>query len=858
MTDPKPLNLPRRYDAKETEPRWQKFWEDEGVFKYDPSSPAEVYSVDTPPPTVSGALHIGHIFSYTQADIIIHFWKMTGRNVYYPFGFDDNGLATERLVERAKKVQAPTLPRPDFVKMCLEVSKDAEREFKALWQSIGLCCDWNENYTTINPHCQFTSQLSFLKLYEQGHIFRQMAPTLWCPHCRTAIAQAEVEDKDFPSHFSDVTFAVEGVGSVTIATTRPELLPACVAVLVNPFDERNKHLVGKTAVTPLFGQRVPVIEDGKVDPEKGTGVVMCCTFGDTTDIEWWQKYALPLRICIDAQGKLNELAGGFAGLGLVKGREAIIRTLKDKGLVTAQRDITHTVNTHERCGTPLEFLVNAQWFIRILDKKDLFLKAAEELNWYPKFMHVRYQHWVQNLAWDWCISRQRFYGVPFPLWYCKGCGEVKLASKDELPVDPTVTMPKTPCSKCGGSEFDGEKDVMDTWMTSSMTPQINAHWGVDDARFAKLYPMTLRPQAHDIIRTWAFYTIVKGVLLHGKVPWRDIMISGHALDPVGKKMSKHLGNVVTPAPLIEKYTADVVRYWCSSAKLGTDTAFSEEVLANGKRLVTKIFNASKLAITHLTDFSPSDHDLDLLIEPVDRWVMAKAHACVDACTKAFREYEFSDARVIAESFFWGVFCDNYLELVKGRLYSPDVYGEGRRTSAQVALYRILLAVLKLFAPHMPHVTEEVYSWYFAKTEGVKSLHLTRWPEDEEFVLDEDAERVGDLVVEVLAAVRKFKSEANLSIKKPIAVLSVAGNTSRTDLVPPDREKLGAESVESCTRYQYRKALLVLQEGEVDLLSTTNARRIVYAENPEPGSTLSPSGNFYVGIEMAADEKPAEG
>ncbi len=779
--------LPKRYDPSTAEPRWQRFWEEKGVFRFNrDAAHGDIYSVDTPPPTVSGALHIGHVFSYVQADIVVRYKRMTGAEVFYPFGFDDNGLATERLVERERKVKAFDMPREDFIKLCLEVSLEQEAEFKDLWQAVGISCDWTEEYRTIDERCRRIAQRSFLDLYKKGLVYRKEAPSLWCPVCRTAIAQAEIEDKDHPSQFHEILFTLDDGTRVPIATTRPELLPACVAVLVHPDDERYAKYVGRTIRTPHFNTDVKIITDPQVDPEKGTGIVMCCTFGDTTDIEWWQNYSLETKVCIDKAGRLNEQAGEFAGLSLEEGRAAIVDALRGEGLLTKSWEIEHTVNCHERCGTPLEFIVTRQWFIRLLDKKDKLIEFGARCRWFPEFMGVRYRHWVENLRWDWCVSRQRYYGVPFPLWYCAACGEVIPAREQDLPVNPlTDPAPAENCPECGSDRIEGERDVLDTWMTSSLTPQINAKWGESDDRMEQLFPMTLRPQAHDIIRTWAFYTITKACLHHESAPWDDVMVSGHAQNIRREKISKSKSKTLNPREMIEQFSADVVRYWAASVKLGADTLIDlqnpKESFEGGKRLVTKLYNASKFAHSHLLSFEPKERELTSLVShTVDRWLVGCLAKAVRIARAAFDKYEYSEALDEIERFFWHDFCDNYLELAKGRLYGESVADlaqeEAKRLaeSAKATLFVALEAILKLFSPFVPHITEDIWHWYFAKFSSEGSIHRTAWPDATslEKAIDEESDRAGRNLVEALALARKAKSELNISIKKQAKTLTI--------------------------------------------------------------------------------------
>jgi valyl-tRNA synthetase len=793
------MKLPKRYDPKAAEARWQSRWAELELYRFDRFPDRPIYSIDTPPPTVSGAIHIGHVFSYIQAEIVARFWRMRGHNVYYPFGFDDNGLPSERLVEKEKGVKATEVGRERFVEMCLELTREYEDEFKAFWQTLGISCDWDENYSTIDPRSQRISQRSFIDLYRKGRVYRKEAPTLWCPECHTAIAQAEIEDAEHGSVFYDVAFRI-GDRDLVISTTRPELIPACVGMFAHPHDDRYRGLVGARATVPLFGYDVPIMADEKADPEKGTGLVMCCTFGDTTDIAWWQEHELATRIVFGADGRMNENAPGYEDLSLKEARERIVEDLESAGLLRGSRPITHAVNVHERCGTEVEFSVAAQWFVRILDIKDEIIRAGSKVDWCPDFMGIRFRNWVENLKWDWCVSRQRYYGVPFPLWTCAECGEVVLAAEEQLPVDPTTTSPPVDkCPKCGSVDLDPERDIMDTWMTSSCTPFINLRWReLDDRleRFGKAdgeaeFLMDLRPQAHDIIRTWAYYTIVKSVLNEGKVPWRTAMISGHVLHADREKLSKSKGpGAHSPAAVVEERSADVVRYWASSTRLGTDTMLVEEPLDAGHKLVIKLWNASKFAITRLEDYDP-DAPRELSI--IDRWLLARFARAEERARSCFEACEYHAALEAAESFFWRDLCDNYIEIAKKRLYGDEGYDEPGRRGAQHALYEALLGVLKLLAPIVPHVTEEIHSLFFAGREGAESIHVSPWPGHAAEWAEAAAEEAGELALAVVEGMRKIKSTAKASVAAPVGTLTIACDAAAWKKIEPLTSELRAVS-----------------------------------------------------------------
>ena len=774
------MDLPKRYDHTSVEPRLEAEWQESGVYRYSsaPDDGRPVYSVDTPPPTVSGRLHLGHVYSYSHADFMVRFWRMNDHNVFYPMGYDDNGLPTERLVERARGITAPQVGRSAFIRACLEVSEEAEKEYQALWQRMGLSVDWRYTYRTIDEHSRLTSQRSFLDLYQNGLAYRDRAPVIWCPECRTAIAQAEVNELERESEFVTLSLQRDDATILPIATTRPELLPACVAVFVHPDDGRFRDLVGRRVKVPIYGQEVPVLADPGADPEKGTGAVMCCTFGDAADVGWWRTYQLPLVVAIGQDGRLTEVAGEYAGLSVPEARRRIVATLSDRGLLLARRTVAQTVRVHERCDTPVEYLVTPQWFIRILDFKETWLAAADQIAWHPPFMKSRYREWVEDLKWDWLISRQRYFGIPFPVWYCDTCGAVSIASEAELPVDPSESQPSGPCA-CGGSAFTPDRDVMDTWATSSLTPQIVGRWLRDDGLYSRVFPMSLRAQAHEIIRTWAFYTIVKSHHHFGVVPWRAIAPSGWGLAPEGAgKISKSRGGGGLPSPeeMIAKYGADAIRYWAASTGFGRDTIISEEKMQAGAKLVTKLWNVARFSQRFLGDFSglplPSTSGEHPRAErpnlfPADRWILSRTQHTIRRSTQLFRVYDYAGAKGEVETFFWRDLADNYLELVKDRLYGED---EPAREAARYGLYHAFLATIKLFAPFLPHVTDEIYR---ALIRVPGSLHRGSWPEVDEDLESEESAAMGEVLLEVVSAVRRYKSEHNMSVGAKLERLQLA-------------------------------------------------------------------------------------
>jgi len=780
--------MQKYYDFTQVEKAMQEFWKENSVYCFDPASKSKIYSIDTPPPTVSGSLHIGHIFSYTQAEMIARFKRMQGYNVFYPFGFDDNGLPTERLVEKEEGITAKNLPRSEFVEKCIRTIAKYEKEFKDLWQSLGFSVDWSLQYETVGPLARRISQRSFIELFKSGKAYMKESPVLWCTECQTSIAQAELEASEKDTVFNYIRFRA-GNDELPVATTRPELLYGCVCLFVNPDDDRYGKYIGDNATVPLYDYQIPILADEKVDIDKGTGVVMCATFGDSTDVEWYGDHKLPYRKVILPDGTIDESVPLVGGLKVPDARRRIISLLAENGLMIKSESMTHTVAVHERCGKEIEIIPSRQWYIDILSNRELFLKAAEDINWYPEYMKNRYISWVRNLKWDWCISRQRYFGVPIPVWYCKNCGEVMIAEEDMLPVNPLETDPGRPCT-CGCEEFIPESSVLDTWATSSVTPQINAKWGEKDDISEWLLPMSMRTQAHEIIRTWAFYTIVKSLYHTGRIPWKDIMVCGFVLAKKGEKISKSKSNAgLSPKALIENHSADAIRYWAASSKLGTDTFFSTDELGISKRFITKLWNASKFTISHL-------QDLDLHAEasflPVDRWIIERCRQTTNNARYLLDRYETGSARHEIDEFFWKDFCDYYLEIVKGRLYQPEIHGYEGRRAAQHALYYCMLNILKLYAIYVPHITEYIYQQFFRQHEGTISLHMLRW--EQETAVADDIILFGEKLKEVISETWKYKTENALSRVEEVETVAI-----KTDPKLAELFRLSVADIKACLR-----------------------------------------------------------
>lgn len=767
--------LEKKYNALDKESKWLNYWNDNRIYKFVPDG-RKVFSIDTPPPTVNGKIHIGHVFSYSQTEMIARYKRLRGYNVFYPFGFDDNGLPSERLVEKEQGKKAHEIGREEFSKLCYQTTDKYEAEFQELFSKMGVSTDWDIHYKTVSPSTIKISQTSFLDLIDKGHCYHKESPALWCNECLTSIAQAELETKTIKTTFNYINFkTVEDGEEFTIATTRPELLPAIVCVFVNPNDEKHQSLIGKTAHIPVIDVEVPIMADEKVAIDKGTGVVMCCTFGDQTDIEWWKKYNLSLKYIFTNDGRIVDSVPNYGGLKIKEARKQIIEDLQAGGFVVKIEELEHEVQTHERCGKEVEYSVMKQWFIDTMNHKEDFLKIGNEIKWHPAHMQNRYNEWVENIMWDWCISRQRYFGVPFPVWYCKECGEPIFARKEDLPVNPLVDSPKIDkCPKCGCTEFVPETDVMDTWATSSITPLINMHYGEEDNYEDILKPMSLRTNASEIIRTWDFYTIVKSFYHFGRRPWDNVMISGFVMAGKGEKISKSKGNSkVEPLSLISQYSADVIRYWAGSGRLGTDIVYSEETLQRGRKLVNKIWNVSKFIEMHLQDYEDKEFNN---YEYIDKWILGKYQEMEKGFLKYLDEYEVGLALNHLEKFFWN-FCDNYIEIVKHRLYRPEEFGDVARYSGQKTVYTLLYKLLQDFSIYFPFITEEIYQELY---HDKKSIHLTEIKElnnsfDEEM-------RFGDQIMEIISIARGEKTNNNVSLKTPIRVLDLDVNESLKDAI----------------------------------------------------------------------------
>lgn len=828
--------LPAKPGLDDLEVRWDQAWESNQLYKFKPNhSREQIFSIDTPPPTASGSLHIGHVFSYTHTDCVARYKRMAGYEVFYPMGWDDNGLPTERRVQNYYGIKCdPSLPydpnfeppaepgkeqipvsRRNFVELCLKLTTEDEKAFEATWRYLGLSVDWSLTYQTIDDKCRALSQRAFLKNLERGEAYQSEAPTLWDVTFQTAVAQAELEDRERPGAYHRVSFKKPDGSDVFIETTRPELIVACVALVAHPADERYQPLFGSEVISPIFNVKVPVVAHELADPEKGSGIAMVCTFGDLTDVTWWRELQLATRPVIGWDGRYSQSTptwltepsaiaayGSIAGKTVHTAREQTVELLIETGNLHGEpKPITHPVKFFEKGDKPLEIVTTRQWYIknggRQPELREALIKLGDDIKWHPEFMQARYSDWVSGLNGDWLISRQRYFGVPIPVWYAIDSNgeidydQVLVPDQENLPVDPSLDCPPgfTESQRNQPNGFAPDPDVMDTWATSSLTPQIVSGWSNDDELFQKVFPMDLRPQGHDIIRTWLFATMVRSYLEFGVAPWKHAALSGWILDPDRKKMSKSKGNVVTPIALFEEHGSDAVRYWAASGRPGTDTAFDVGQMKIGRRLAIKLLNASKFVLG--LGAAP---DKSKITQPHDKAMLAALAEVIAGATKAYEEFNYTKALELTEQFFW-TFTDDYVELVKERAYRES---DADAESAKAALAEALMIMLRLFAPVMPFVTEEVWSWW-----QTGSVHQQSWPTTAELDgITGDAKLYREIGA-VISDIRRVKTDAQQSMKARIAAAVISG------------------PAESIARLQSAQADLI-SAGGIDNLSWENA------------------------------------
>lgn len=793
------------YDASTRETYWQEYWKRLGVNKFDPLSLKKLFTIDTPPPTVSGSLHLGHVYSYTQAEVIARYRRLSGFNVRYPMGMDNNGLPTEKLVEKERGVRGKNMSIADFKAICHEVIRTYTAKYLSLWEALGLSVDWSLEYSTISSEVMRIAQTVFKELFDKGLIYKKRAVALYCCHCETSVAQAEVEDKEEESVFYDVVFRDDCGRELIVATTKPELLPACAAVFVHPDDDRYTWALNRNVRTPL-GITVKVMTDDKVVIAKGTGAVMCCTYGDETDVYWVRKYGLKETFVLGRDGKFIHLAEipEIESKPIKEARRMIVAKLKDAGAIKGEKVITHNVGVHERCGTPIELLSVEQWFLKLLDMKDKLIEAGNEIKWHPLYMKKRYQDWIESLKWDWCISRDRFFGTPIPVYTCNCCSRIIIPETDVFPINPSAYSLDISCPGCGQSSFTPEKGVLDTWFTSALTPDINSSSPANGDLAGKMHPMSLRPQAHDIIRTWAVYSVLMSLYRRQEIPWKEIMISGHIMLRKGEKISKKTGggDKLKPEEIVKKHSADAIRYVMCGAMLGNDSCFDEQEVMKGRKLVTKLYNAGKFVLMNLNGFCPEELVDESLLEPIDRWIVYRSYKVASEMAIEFDCYESGKARQIFEDFFWKDLCDNYFEIVKGRL---RVEGGGR-TSAQYALCQTFLNILVMISPIIPHITEELYhaecgldgvivsgenKGVLRKRSGLTSVHHESWPASGEVLSPLRLEETNgiEIMLSVIVETRRFRSLNQMSLKSPLSTLVIKGDERRISLLNPFKNDL---------------------------------------------------------------------
>lgn len=762
------INISKDYDHKR-ETYWQNKWQKDNAYRFTCGGTGPDYIIDTPPPYPTGATHMGHVLNWTYIDIIARFKRMKGFNVLFPQGWDCHGLPTEVKVEEIHGIKKGDISREEFRQMCVDLTGKNIMQMKAEMISLGFSQDWSREFVTMTPEYMRKTQLSFLKMYNKGLIYRGIHPVNWCPRCETAIAFAEVEYHENETYLNYLEFQAEaGEKGVLIATTRPELLSACVAIVVHPEDERYRELTGKRLIVPLYGRKVKIITDTEVEPEFGTGAVMICTFGDKTDVLWVNKYKLDIIEAVDEQGIMKDVSGKYAGFTIKECREKIIHDLKDKGYLKKQENVKQNVGLCWRCKTPVEILVKNQWFVAVKRMVEDIKETTGQVKWTPEYMETRLLNWTGSMDWDWCISRQRIFATPVPVWYCSECGKVHVATEDMLPVDPTQDKPEERC-ECSSGDFTGETDVLDTWMDSSISPLSIAGW--PDESFKDYYPASLRPQGHDIIRTWAFYTILRCKQLTNKRPFDEIVVNGMVFGEDGHKMSKSRGNVISTEAVLKDYGADALRLWAANSVPGSDVPFAWKDVKYGYKFIRKFWNAFRFINMHIAGFkiSMSEEEIYQSLNPIDKWILSKLNRTVADVTESIDSYNFANAVGKMQSFIWHDFCDEYIEAVKYRLYSDADELKKSKETAQYTLQTVILTSLKLLAPLTPHFTDEIYQ-YIGNDEI--SIHKTFWPEFKAQLVDEVSEETGKIGVELIREIRRFKSSKGISLSTKLKTLNI--------------------------------------------------------------------------------------
>lgn len=793
------------YDAKSVEQKWQDWWEAEKIYHFDFESEKPSYSIDNPPRYASGPLHVGHAVHYTHIDFAARYKRLRGYNVFFPLCFDVNGMPIEVRVEKKYNIHMRDMDRHEFIKLCSEFAESNIGEMTRQFKILGESMDPSIYYQTDAQYYRRLTQISFIRLFHKNLVYKSKRPINWCTRCQTALADAEIEYRTRMTKLNYIDFTLSETGEkVQIATTRPEMLATCHIVAVNPDDPRADVLAGKMIRTPLYNKEVRIVVDDNVDPGFGTGIVMVCSIGDKDDIEWISRYDLQFEKCLDEEGKLTEICGKYQGMDVPTARAAVLDDLRAGEKLVKQEELEQNVGTCWRCQTSIEFLVTKQWFVNVMDFKSDVLKASDEINWYPEFMKVRLEEWVNSLSWDWVISRQRYFATPIPIWECGGCGKIIPAKEDDCYVDPTVDKPPVDnCPDCGGTDLNGSEEVFDTWMDSSISPLFNTFWLRDDQKFEKYYPMSLRPQSHDIIRTWAFYTILRGLLLTGKKPFNDIMMGGFILAPDGTPMHASKGNVIDPLEILENYGSDAIRYYAANCALGKDNAFRWKDVTEGVRAVRKLWFLetliSKGLPLKLSEFEKFDPEM---LHTIDRWVLARYNRVLAETTESMDNFNFDKARKAVINFMWHEVADHYMEAVKHRVY------KGNDLALQYTLYNVGLGICKFLAPLLPHVTEEIYQNYFREIEGNKSIHISSWPDTA--YDDSSALEQGQIIVDIISALRRWKSESGLPLNREI---------EQVEIIPGPHQAL-------------------IADNEADICETLRIKSLDFSEDSELSEQIS--------------------
>ncbi len=841
------MTFENKYDPKQREAEILKFWEENKVFVFDVKTKKPIFSIDTPPPTMSGKMHAGHAFSYTQTDFVARFKRMRGFEVYYPFGTDDNGLPTEKLVQKEKKVNLRKLTRDEAVKVTMDYLEDTRPSFVQDWKNLGISSDFeNLRYSTISPYSQKISQQTFIELYKKGLIEQREGPVAWDRVFQTAIAQAELEDVERKAYLNYVKAKIISTENTYMiyATTRPELCFGVVGMSLEDngdyvklkvgdefwitgkttveekfkeFDYeiveelKGQNLIGENVIIPIVNREVEISHDVAVKADFGTGIAYFCTYGGSEDIEWTVRHKKdPIQV-LDKAGRMISTTEKYDGKLAEEARKEIIKDLEEENHLIKKEEKVQNVNVGERSGAEVEFIVSKQWYVNYIDKKEYLFEMAQKFNWKPEFMKSRLENWIKGLNWDWGFSRQRKFGIPIPVWFDEK-GKMYLPDEDQLPVDPLKDRPK---SAPKDIKLIPEEDVFDTWFTSASTPFLAINLVESEALKKKLFPMNLRPQAHDIINFWLFYTMAKTNLLTGKNPFEDVAVSGWLLDPNGKKMSKSKGNGIEPQEVAQKYSNDALRFLASSSKLGYDLPYQEKEVQTGIKLANKLYNANKFASMLLKDFTKKDRDIDYKnLRTIDKWVLARLQKVIETATKAFENYDYSHAKSSFDLFFMRDVADNYLEIVKQRLWKPEEFGKDECLKAQQTLYNVLYNSLKGLSPIVPFITEDIYQNFYKEFEGEVSIHRTSWPEVQKEFVDEMLVEVGNKFIEVVGTVRKFKAEKQVSMKTELENLVITCSNEVKEFI---------------------------EDSILDLKAVTSAKNIEFV-----------SGEFDVEIELAKD------